>query len=729
MTRVIALFAAAVATLSVTVATAQDRPNIILIMSDDMGFSDIGCYGGEIQTPVLDGLAEGGLRFSQFYNTGRCCPTRASLLTGLYPHQAGVGHMLGDKGLPGYTTGLNRNCLTIGEAMRLGGYRTYATGKWHVTKETKPSGEHEKFNWPLQRGFDRYFGTIHGAGSFYDPNSLTRDNELIAPDSPEFFYTDAISTNAAQFVRDHSKDQGDKPFFMYVAFTAAHWPMHARPHNIEKYDGVYNSGWDAVRAARYDRVKRLGLVDPSWEMTPRDAKSPAWEDATDKQWEIALMQVYAAMIDCMDQGIGRIVGALKETDGFDNTVIFFLQDNGGCAEGMGRGDQVTYRVDDPETIVPMQPGELQYDMIPQRTRDGKPVRQGRGVMPGPADTYLGYGLSWANASNTPFREYKHWVHEGGISTPLIVHWPKGIAAGRRGKLEHQPGHLIDVMATCVDLGGVDYPAEYAGNPITPLEGVSLRPAFAGGDLDRKTPIFWEHEANCALRDGKWKIVRKGTMGTGETTPWELYDMEADRTELHDLAAEMPDRVKAMADAWEALALHTKAKPWPWGMEKQAAKKPANKKKSFELNSSDELAKEDAPQTSGRSFSIEARLASTGDGVVVAQGGVTHGYTLYVKDGKPVFSVRFRGQMVTITGGAPLPASPCTLGASLTLSGSMVLTADGKEVARTQTPGPITTPVDGLTIGRDGGDPVGPYQGPQTFKGEIEKVTIRLLPPQ
>ena len=366
--------------------TAQDRPNIILIMSDDMGYSDIGCYGGEIQTPVLDGLADGGLRFTQFYNTGRCCPTRASLMTGLYPHQAGVGHMLGDKGLPGYTTGLNRDCLTIAEAMRLAGYRTYMTGKWHVTKETRPSGDHEKFNWPLQRGFDRFFGTIHGAGSFYDPNSLTRDNELIPPDSPELLLH-----------RRHQPERGRSSFAtMRRTMTTSRssctspsrpptGPCTPGPHNIKKYDGVYDCGWDAIRDARYKRVKELGLIDPSWEMTPRDVKSPAWEDATDKEWEIALMEVYAAMVDCMDQNIGRIVGALKDTDQFDNTLIFFLQDNGGCAEGMGRGNKITYKAD-PDKIEPMQPGELQYDMIPKRTRDGKPLRQGRGVIAGPADT-------------------------------------------------------------------------------------------------------------------------------------------------------------------------------------------------------------------------------------------------------------------------------------------------------------------------------------------------------
>ncbi|MHC4399978.1 MAG: sulfatase-like hydrolase/transferase, partial [Planctomycetota bacterium] len=324
-------------------AAAPSRPNIVLIMSDDMGFSDIGCYGGEIQTPVLDRLAAGGVRFTQFYNTGRCCPTRASLLTGLYPHQAGVGHMLGDRKLPGYTTGLNRSCMTIAEVMRTAGYRTYMTGKWHVTRETRPKDEAEQFNWPLQRGFDRFFGTIHGAGSFYDPNSLVRDNDLIAPGSPDFFYTDAISDNAAQYVRDHARQHDGKPFFMYVAYTAAHWPMHARPHNVAKYEGVYDRGWDAIRRARHARMKQMGLVDPAWPMTPRDANSPPWEDAPDKDWEIRCMEVYAAMVDCMDQGIGRIVDALGETGRLDDTLIFFLQDNGGCAEGLGRGKEVTHR--------------------------------------------------------------------------------------------------------------------------------------------------------------------------------------------------------------------------------------------------------------------------------------------------------------------------------------------------------------------------------------------------
>lgn len=538
-------------------AEPAPRPNIILMMADDMGFSDIGCYGGEIETPTLDRLAAGGLRFTQFYNTGRCCPTRASLLTGLYPHQAGVGHMMNDRGLDGYRGNLNNQCRTIAEVLRTAGYTTYMAGKWHVTRHIAPDGP--KFNWPRQRGFDRFFGTIHGAGSFYDPNSLTLENTQIAP-SEDFYYTDAISDTAVQYIADHGGNHGsERPFFMYVAYTSPHWPMHAREKDIAKYKGRYDGGWDKLRAERHQRQQEMGLVDPNWDITPRDTKSPAWEDESNKPWQTRRMEVYAAMIDVMDQGIGRIVGQLKQSGLYENTLLLFLADNGGCAEEYGSRGPIRPDAEAAAKIKPMQPGELQTRMQPLVTRDGRPVRVGYGVMPGPADTYIAYGLSWANASNTPFREYKHWVHEGGISSPLVVHWPGGVAEEQHGKLYHEPGHLIDLMATCVDLAGAEYPAEVAGAKITPLQGVSLRPSFAGQSLQRTQPIFWEHEGNRAIRDGRWKLVAKGAAG-----PWELYDLEADRTELNDLAAKFPQRTKQMADAWEAWAVAAMVKPWPYG---------------------------------------------------------------------------------------------------------------------------------------------------------------------
>jgi len=535
------------------------QPNIVLIMDDDMGFSDIGCYGSEIQTPNLNELAESGLRFTQFYNTARCCPTRASLMSGLYQHQAGVGHMTGDYGHDAYRGELSKSCVTIAEVMQTAGYRTYMSGKWHVTKHTSPQGP--KHNWPRQRGFDRFFGTIHGAGSFYDPNSLTRDNTQIVP-GEDFYYTDAIADNAATFISDHDKDHGEKPFFMYVAFTAPHWPMHAKPKDIAKYKGRYSAGWDALRAERHKKMIEMGIVKSKWKLTERDSGVPPWTEAEDKEWFERRMEVYAAMVDCVDQGVGRIVAELKRTGRFENTLIFFLADNGGCAEEYGSRGAVKPDPSKPVVLKPMGKDELQTRMQPAVTRDGRPVRTGRGVMPGPADTYIAYGRPWANSSNTPFRLYKHWVHEGGISTPLITHWPARITKGL-GKLRHQPGHLIDIMATCVDVSGASYPTEYKDNKITPMEGRSLVPAFDNKKIDREA-IYWEHEGNRAVRQGKWKLVSR------HPGKWELYDINADRTELNNLIEKNPDKVEELKAMYEAWAKRAGVQPWPVKRNKKKA---------------------------------------------------------------------------------------------------------------------------------------------------------------
>ena len=533
---------------SQTSTAKHRRPNIIVMMADDMGFSDIGCYGGEINTPNLNKLAADGLRFTQFYNTARCCPTRASLMSGLYQHQAGVGHMMGDYGYDGYRGELSNRCVTIAEVLKTASYSTYMSGKWHVTKSIKPDGD--KHNWPRQRGFDRFFGTIHGAGSFYDPNTLTRDNTQIVPDSKDFYYTDAISDNASKFISEH---KGKNPFFMYVAYTAPHWPMHAKPQDIAKYKGRYAGGWDALRAERHKRMIEMGIVDSRWKITPRDEGVVPWGQAEDKEWFERRMEVYAAMVDCLDQGVGRIVRALKRTGNFDNTLIFFLADNGGCAEEYGSRGAVKPDPSEPVVLKPMGRDELQTRMQPAVTRDGRPVRTGYGVMPGPADTYIAYGRPWANASNTPFRLYKHWVHEGGISTPLVAHWPGGIKA--QGELRAQPGHLIDIMATCVDLSDANYPAEYKGNKIYPMEGRSLAPAFDNEPIEREA-IYWEHEGNRAVRKDNWKLVSRHPGG------WELYDLKADRTELNNLAEKNPQKVAQLKTLWESWAKRAGVQPWP-----------------------------------------------------------------------------------------------------------------------------------------------------------------------
>jgi arylsulfatase A-like enzyme len=557
-------------------ASAAKRPNIIIIMSDDMGYSDIGCYGSEIKTPVLDGLAANGLRFTQFYNTGRCCPTRASLLTGLYPHQTGIGHMMDDKGVDGYRGDLNKSCRTIAEVLKPAGYATYAVGKWHVTKHTFPETEDQKFNWPLQRGFDRYYGIINGASSLWDPNSLTRDNQPITivndrkyqPQDP-YHFTDAVNDNAVQFIREHDDT---KPFFMYVAHTAAHWPMHARPRDMAKYEGRYDAGYEPIRAARFAKMKKLGVIAPDAELSPLVGD---WDKVEDQEWEAACMEVYAAMVDQMDQGIGRIVKALKAKGEFDNTLILFLQDNGGCAEAGGRktgGPRLT-RATKP-TLPPIDRDRQHYQKsTPAQTRDGWPVLRGH-VMPGPADTYIGYGRNWANVSNTPFREYKHYNHEGGISTPLVAHWPKGIRA--RNELRSEPSHLIDLMATCVDLARAKYPETVAGTAITPLEGRSLKPVFAGKPLNRDQ-IFFEHEGNRALREGDWKLVAKGRHGQDDVQ-WELFNIRDDRSELHDRSTEQPKRFAEMKARWTEKAAAVRATPWPKTKQRTKNRNRVKKKK-------------------------------------------------------------------------------------------------------------------------------------------------------
>lgn len=538
-------------------ATAADkRPNIIIMLSDDMGYTDIGCYGGEINTPTLDGLAADGLRFTQFYNTGRCCPTRATLLTGLYPHQAGIGHMMEDRREDGYRGDLNKQCVTIAEALKPAGYATFMVGKWHVTKKVRPVKKTDKHNWPLQRGFDRFYGTIHGAGSFWDPNSLTRDNTLISPFAdPEykpktFYYTDAIVDHASKFIREH---ETDKPFFMYVAFTAAHWPLHAFPEDIAKYRGKYDVGYGPIREARYKKALELGVIGRNARMSGQVGN---WEQVPDKRWEAANMEVYAAMVDRMDQGIARITATLKEKKIFDNTLILFMQDNGGCQEAYGRNPRGTL-VERKEKSAPMKPEELQYDMCPRKSRDGWPTRRGH-VMPGPADTAIGYGINWANVSNTPFREYKHFTHEGGISTPLIAHWPAGIKA--KNALRHATTHLIDLMPTCLELAKAEYPREKDGLKIHPMEGKSLLPVFGGGTIEREY-LFWEHEGHRAIRVGDWKLVAKGRHGQDKVR-WELYNLAEDRSELKDLSKAEPERFQSMIALWQKHAVRTKVIPWP-----------------------------------------------------------------------------------------------------------------------------------------------------------------------
>ncbi|HYE17959.1 MAG TPA: arylsulfatase [Tepidisphaeraceae bacterium] len=720
-------------------ATAAPRPNVIVIMADDMGYSDLGCFGSEIATPNLDKLAMGGVRFSQFYNTARCCPTRAALLTGLYPHQAGVGHMVDDKKLPGYQGMLNDRCVTIAEALRPAGYRTYMTGKWHVTREVKPDGP--RTNWPLQRGFDRLYGTIQGGGNYWDPAMLIRDNTPITPENDSayqpkngFYYTDAIGDHAAQFIGEHVKATPEKPFFLYCAFTAPHWPLHAREADVAKYKGKYDAGYGPIREARLNRLRELGLIKADLKPSPQAGD---WEVVKDKAWEARCMEVYAAQIDAMDQNVGKIIEQLRAGNQLENTLIFFLQDNGGCAETVGRQARANVPKERPDKppFPPMGKDEVQLGSTPKQTRDGYPIRVGPGVMPGGYDTHIAYGGGWANVSNTPFREYKHWNHEGGIATPLVAYWPKGITA-KAGSIDATPGHLIDLMPTILEVTGAQYPHQFSNIDITPLEGKSLAPALAGKSIERPQPIFFEHEGNRAVRAGQWKLVAKGPGGA-----WELYDMEADRAETTDLAKAQPERVKELVAQWEAWAKRTGAIPWPWkpayGEKAVAGEGPAKNggraqargsstEKVFTLKAGDYLAGKDAPDSAEKPLTITARLETIGDGVILAQGGTGHGFTLYVKDGTVTLAARLGSKLYSVSAKEKLPAAPVDLVARLKEGGMVTLTANGKEIGAGRIPDLLsTTPTDGLSAGQDANARVGEYAAPFKYGGKLGEVRLAL----
>ena len=540
-------------TWNICATDAPAKPNILIILADDLGWSDLGCYGGEIRTPNLDKLASNGLRFTQFYNSTRCCPSRASLLTGLYPHQAGVGEMTNDRNLPGYRGSLQPNCVTIAQVLKPVGYHTGAFGKWHVGDHTLPN----------DRGFDDFYGFVRGyAVDSWEPRMMIQlpERKPARTYKPgEYFATDAITDHALDFLTDARKDK--QPWLMYLAYQAPHFPLHSKTEDMEGYDDVYAKGWDKIREQRLERQIKLGLVSADTRLTARskiplqavatrygsitdDGNNPPWESLpAERRADLARrMAVYAGMVSGMDRNIGRVIADLKEKGDLDNTLIFFMSDNGACAEWEPFGFDLK-STPNPQPGTGVNGGTPSAPNILHKGDELKNV--------GGPGSMIGYGSAWANTCNTPWRLYKHYAHEGGISTPLIVHWPAGIKS--TGQLRGQVGHLIDIMATCIDVSGAKYPSEIASIKITPAQGVSLLPAFMDRPLQREFVAF-EHEGNRALRSGDWKI----TCQAGQ--PWELYDIAKDRTELTNLAAEQPQRVKQLADQWEKWANQVQVLP-------------------------------------------------------------------------------------------------------------------------------------------------------------------------
>lgn len=506
------------------VFAAESRPNVIVILADDMGYSDLGVYGSEIPTPNLDGMAREGARFARFYNTGRCCPTRAALLTGVYQHQAGVGHMVDDYAKqararlnsPAYTTKLNDRCVTIGEVLSGAGYDTFMVGKWHVGSARDA--------WPDRRGFTRSFCVVGGAMNYFGsgiqhagPNlmQLALDGQPWAMPDEGFYSTDAFTDQAIAFVRER-KDPA-RPFFLYLAYNAPHWPLHALPEDIARHRGKYREGFEKIRARRLERQIAAGLFPQGTPLPDPDAPAArnwaTFSEAQKDEWDLR-MAIYAAQVERMDNGIGRLLEALKAAGADENTLVMFLSDNGGCHELIDKG---------------------------------KP-----GAALGTRDSYSSYRRAWSQVSNTPLRMHKHWTHEGGIATGCVARWP---AAIKPGTFTREVAHVIDIMPTALDVAGVKYPSSFNGREVTPLEGISFVPALKGESLQRSQPLFWEHEGNRAVREGKWKLVSKFP------EDWELYDLEADPTELKDLAKDQAAKVQQLAAKYDAWAERCDVRPW------------------------------------------------------------------------------------------------------------------------------------------------------------------------
>lgn len=502
------------------------RPNIILILADDMGFSDIGCYWSEIQTPNLDRLSSEGVRFSAMHNSARCCPSRAALLSGLYPHQAGVGEMTDtDLPIPEYQGFLNDQTVTIADVLGQAGYNTYMSGKWHLGEEPG--------NRPMDHGFDQCFAFLNGASSYFDfkpyrsdlwppGNKLTvvRNNQEVEPEANTFYATNLYTDEAIRFI---NQDQSGNPFFLYLAYTAPHWPLHALPEDIAKYEGIYDVGWDTIRSTRYQRMQELGVINPKTKLSEKNSPDRNWEELNPKEkaYETRLMQVYAAMVDRMDQNIGRILDQLRQNGQLNNTVILFLSDNGGCsAHGLTGGKY----------------GNPRFDA---------------NALPGTPKSFTGYGKNWANVSNTPFREFKTDIHEGGISTPLIAWYPGHFPAG---KINHSVTHIVDIMPTLAELAGTAYPQRFHSEKIKPQQGKSLVSAIENQEVVPDRYLFFEHLGKCVVINGDWKIVRE------LNAPWELYNLNDDRSETHNLTQKYPGKLEILKKIYESWAKKNKVLP-------------------------------------------------------------------------------------------------------------------------------------------------------------------------
>ena len=680
---------------------AAEKPNVLLILADDLGFSDLSCYGGEIPTPNLDRLATGGAKFSSFYTSARCCPSRASLITGIHPHQAGIGSFTHSKQPPGkglaYKGALLPTCATLAEMLLDHGYSTWMVGKWHMAQPG-----------PIHRGFQNYYGYknfLAHSEDQWNPAHYIRLPESAKPELPvskDFYVTDVFTDYTLEFLKQAraKKDGGKKPWFLYLAHSSPHFPIQAPKESIDRHMETYRKGWDVLRSERFERQKQLGLISTDAKLPPlsevpvdRDdianhfsgKPNPKWTalPANRREDLARRMATFAAMVEHIDQGIGRILDDLEKNDELDNTIIAFLSDNGACYEW----------------------GPFGFD---GRSRRGTTTLHTGDDLAniGQPDTHSSYGSGWANLGNTPLSMYKHFCHEGGIASPLVLHWPKGIKPTQ--EYVKTPSHLMDIVPTILEATGAKYPTERNGHKISPVEGSSLLPAITDPKAIPNRVLAFEHQEARGLRKGDWKLVW-GKRQPLEVT-WELYNLAEDRSEQNNVAKNYSVIKDQLVKDWETWAKRVHAAP-------HILPEPGYKKTSHKKNTSK------SPQIANRSLTIRATVdADNPHGVVLAQGGREYGYALHFIKGIPALDIRMNGK-VTRLSAKEKATGTIKLLAEITAK-KLTLSVNGTS---TEIPSPGLIPVqpkDNLSIGRDDLTSAGNYETPNPFNGKILSHTIK-----
>ncbi|MEU4804164.1 arylsulfatase [Actinosynnema sp. NPDC023587] len=677
-------------------------PNVVVVLVDDLGYADVGPFGGEVRTPNLDALAAGGLRLTNYHTTPLCSPSRAALLTGLNPHRAGFAFPANaDPGYPAYSFQLPDDAPSLAESLRDAGYATFAVGKWHLTRDAASHDAADRSSWPLQRGFDRYFGSLEGLTNLHHPHRLVWDNSPYDGDYPDgYFLTDDLTDRAVRMIDTLRANDPDKPFFLYFAHHAMHGPLGAKPADLDRYRGRYDEGWDVIRSRRFAKQLAEGLFPPGTVLPPRDADVSPWDELPPERRELfaRYMEVYAASLSNVDESVGRIVEALRRHGELDDTVIVFTSDNGATAEGGAEGTRSYFSQ---FVHVPGVPGDWERDVARELDLLGGP------------QTTVHYPRGWAQASNTPFRLYKSDTYAGGVRTPFIVHWPAGLEPG----LRHQYVYVTDVAPTLLDLAGVPRPTHRQGVPAVEQDGVSAAPVLRSADATSPhTTQYTETGGNRGYYADGWKIVTRHRPGTPyDDSEWELYHVAEDPTETTDVAAEHPAKLAELAAAWEAAAWHNAVFPLTDHSPAASLRRPADERleRPVDLYPGTPLLERyrSAQLVQFRSFTAFADIETTpGDrGVLFAHGDQGGGYVVHVDDGHAHLTYNAYGDIHRTT---PIPLPE---GAARVVLRAEALpdfrwefaldTGSGEAVL-----GPVPqliglAPFTGISVGEDRGGPV------------------------